>query len=152
MWRSWKIGTAFGIGIYVHISFLLVPAWVLFSTWGLGGVQLAAFMLLLVGAVFGCVVLHELGHALMARYFGIRTPDITLAPIGGVARLERMSEHPWEEFLIALAGPAVNVAIAVILAAALTLGGVGLGIDAVTRSLPGEFLFRLLEANVLLVA
>ncbi|HZT83145.1 MAG TPA: site-2 protease family protein [Gemmataceae bacterium] len=151
MWRSWKIGSAFGIGIYVHVTFLLVPLWVLFSTWGMGGLAMGAFLLALVGAVFGCVVLHELGHALMARHFGIRTRDITLYPIGGVARLERMSEQPLEEFLIAVAGPAVNVVIAGILAAVLGLAGFGLGLDAVGDSLVGSFLTNLLLSNVILV-
>ena len=93
MLRSWKLGSAFGIGIYVHFTFWLLPAVVLLRSWG-GGFEIAAFSLALLFAVFGCVVLHELGHALMARYYGIRTRDITLYPIGGIARLERMSERP----------------------------------------------------------
>src|SRR5262245_18366280 len=114
MLRSWKLGTAFGIGLYVHWSFLLLPAYVVFNAWGASAGQLL-FLLGLVLAVFGCVLLHELGHALMARQFGIGTRDITLYPIGGVARLERMSEKPWEEVCIALAGPAVNAVLAVLL-------------------------------------
>src|SRR5205085_5939495 len=104
MFRSWKMGTAFGIGIWVHWTFLLLPAWVFFEHLSDGfGLPLALYAALLLLAVFGCVILHELGHALMARRFGIRTRDITLYPIGGVARLERMSERPWEEFWIAVA-------------------------------------------------
>ena len=112
MLKSWKLGSAFGIGIYVHWSFLLLPAWVLLSNLELGGLAVALFAVAVVLAVFGCVVLHELGHAAAARRFGIPTRDITLYPIGGVARLERMSERPGEEFWIAVAGPAVNLAIA----------------------------------------
>jgi Zn-dependent protease len=123
MFRSWKLGTAFDIGIYVHWSFFLLPAWVLLSNLGLGGWLTALYAVALILAVFGCVVLHELGHALMARRFGIPTRDITLYPIGGVARLERMSEKPWEEFCIAIAGPAVNVLIAGLLGAFFLLEG-----------------------------
>jgi Zn-dependent protease len=103
---SWKLGRVAGIDLFLHPTFLLLLAYVgLFHQSGLLSV-------LLVSAVFGCVLLHELGHALMARELGIRTLDITLYPIGGVARLERMPRKPASEFLIALAGPLVNVAIA----------------------------------------
>jgi len=104
---SWKLGRVAGIDLFLHPTFLLLLAWVWMANPGSG---LEA--VLLTTSVFGCVLLHELGHALTARRFGIGTADITLYPIGGVARLERMPRAPGAELLIALAGPAVNVAIA----------------------------------------
>ena len=149
---SWKLGKAFGINIYVHWSFLLPVALVLHRTYDLGGTSLALFGLLVLFAAFGCVVLHELGHALMARRFGIQTRDITLYAIGGVARLERMSEKPWEEFCIALAGPAVNVAIAAILVVPATLSLLGVSSAQATPVVsPGQFLLALLLINGLMV-
>jgi Zn-dependent protease len=112
--RSWKIGTAFGIGIYLHWTFLLLVGFILWQNLD-HGLDLALYAVTVSLFAFGCVVLHELGHALMARKFGIATRDITLYPIGGVARLERMSERPWEELCIAVAGPAVNVGIVALL-------------------------------------
>lgn len=114
MFRSWRLGTAFGIPLYLHPTLLLLPALVLYGETGNGWFN-ALMMTVLVGVVFGCVLLHELGHALAARGFGIPTRNITLYPIGGVARLERMSERPIEEMLIAVAGPAVNLVIACLL-------------------------------------
>src|SRR5690348_15576342 len=110
---SWKIGRLAGINVYMHATFLLLVVFILLIYW-VGGHSLAlalrgvAFVLL----IFACIVLHELGHAVTARKFGIRTRDIVLLPIGGVARLERMPEDPRQELLVALAGPAVNLAIA----------------------------------------
>jgi Zn-dependent protease len=116
MLRAWKLGTAFGIGVYVHWTwtFLLLLVFVLLSFGS--GLQTALAFVVFVVLIFACVVLHEFGHALTARHFGIQTRDITLYPIGGVARLERMSDKPWEEFWIAVAGPAVNVVIAALIA------------------------------------
>jgi Zn-dependent protease len=150
MWRSWKLGSAFGIGIYVHWSFLLLPLFLVARNWLMGGPAPVAFLLLLVVGVFGCVVLHELGHALMARYFGIGTRDITLYPIGGVARLERLTDNPVEEVLIALAGPAVNVVIAAALfVPVVPLVGV-MGLEALAApTLPG-LVFTLFLSNVIL--
>src|SRR5262245_60184712 len=105
MFQSWKIGNAFGIDVFVHPTFLLLPAWVFLSNLGGETASFAIYLVLLTVSVFGCIILHEFGHALTARRFGIRTQDITLYPIGGVARLERMSERPWEEFWIAVGGP-----------------------------------------------
>jgi Zn-dependent protease len=150
MLRSWRIGQAFGIGLYVHWSFLLTPGMVLFSnlTQGTG---VAAFAVVLTLAVFGCVLLHELGHALMARTYGIATRDITLYPIGGVARLERMPEQPRAEVAIALAGPAVNVAIAAGLALGMYLSGRPMDGPMVAGLSGHEFVHVLLSANILLV-
>jgi Zn-dependent protease len=153
MGRSLRIGRAFGIGLYVHWSFLIIPLLAVFSgaSDGLDGI---AFSTVWMFGVFGCVVLHELGHALMARHYGIGTRDITLFPIGGVARLERMSEKPWEEIAIAVAGPAVNVVIAVGLAIGLLLAGLLLmpASDYLVRGPLGErLLFALLGTNIALV-
>ena len=154
MLRSWRLGSAFGIGICILRTFLLLPLWVLVGTWGVSGLHMAVYSVVFLLTIFGCVVLHELGHALMARRFGIGTRDITLYPIGGVARLERMPEKPLEEFLIALAGPAVNVVIAAVLAIAVlfellfTLNSA----DTPFRyDFGSNFLFDLLFANIFLV-
>lgn len=125
MLRSWKIGRAFGIPLFVHPTFLVLLLYVLLQGHELGLFR-AMFNVCVILTVFGCVLLHELGHALMARYFGIETRDITLYPIGGVARLDRLNEQPHEELCIALAGPAVNVVIAALLAPLIVLAMVTL--------------------------
>jgi len=113
---SWKLVTVSGIDVYVHGTFLLLIAFVAFSDLVAGrGVATMVRGTLLIVAVFTTVVLHEFGHALMARRFGVRTRDITLLPIGGVARLEKLPDKPAQQLLVALAGPAVNVAIALLL-------------------------------------
>jgi Zn-dependent protease/CBS domain-containing protein len=114
---SWSIniGNIAGTAVRIHLTFLLFLGWIFLASWYSGGPAAAwsalAFMLLL----FACVLAHEFGHIFMARRFGVPTPDVTLLPIGGVARLERIPEKPSEELLVALAGPAVNVVIAVAL-------------------------------------
>jgi len=120
MKRSLKVGSIAGIGIYLHWTFLLLIA-AIFGFYYVQSQSLGAAlsgMGLIVG-VFGCVVLHELGHALTARRFGVGTRSITLYPIGGLARLERIPSEPMKEFWIAIGGPAVNVAIAAVLGAVL---------------------------------
>src|SRR5260370_24986764 len=104
-----------GIQLRIHVTFLLLIAWLAFGYYAEGGSAVAASRVIFVLLLFLCVVLHEFGHAFAAKAFGINTPDITLLPIGGVARLERMPEEPLQELIIALAGPAVNVVIALFL-------------------------------------
>ena len=109
---SWKIGRVAGIPIYVHWTFMILIAYLVYGHWAAGHdfattAEGVGFVL----SIFGCVVLHELGHAMAARRYGVPTADITLLPIGGVARLQRIPEHPAEELVVAIAGPLVNVAI-----------------------------------------
>jgi Zn-dependent protease len=151
---SLTVAVVAGIPIRVHWTFAILLLWFLGSGWAQGGTALAgltsaAFML----AVFFCVVLHELGHALTARRFGVRTRDITLLPIGGVASLERIPEKPGQELAIALAGPAVNVVIAAGLLAAVGLQDAATALQSVNRGdafLTG-FLAHLAGVNVILV-
>lgn len=105
MRNSWSFGRLAGIDIFVHPTFVLLLLYVGVFEGGFGAIALTV-------SAFGCVLLHELGHALMARRFGIGTLDITLYPIGGIASLERIPCAPGAEFLVAVAGPAVNFAIA----------------------------------------
>ena len=147
---QWKLGRFAGIDVFVHATFLLLIGWVGYTYWR----EFQDWSRVLIGilfilALFVCVVLHEYGHALTARKYGIKTRDITLYPIGGVARLERMPDRPIEELWVALAGPAVNLVIAGILFLYLVL----------TNNLPpitsmsiagGSFLERLMTVNVFL--
>ncbi|MBJ7495496.1 MAG: M50 family metallopeptidase [Gemmataceae bacterium] len=111
MFTSIKLGSPFGISVYIHPAFWLLPIFYLFSNLRATSLFHSILEVALLFAVFFCVILHEFGHALAARMFGIQTRDITIYPMGGVARLERMSEDPFEELVIALAGPAVNLVI-----------------------------------------
>ncbi len=121
---SWKLGRFAGIDAYVHASFLLLVAWAAWAAYQGAGTGLAAVLgiVFLIG-VFGSVLLHEFGHALTARRFGIRTRRIVLWPMGGIAQLEGEPRTPRQELLIALAGPAVNFAIAAALFVVSTLFG-----------------------------
>ena len=124
MARKIEIGKFAGIGVFVHWTLVVTLAGIfVWFLWGSASLMVALAGLLLIISLFGCVVLHELGHALTARYFGISTLDITIYPIGGVARLQSMPKAPRQEFLIAIAGPAVNLAIAAVLFVALLVTG-----------------------------
>jgi len=113
---SWKIATVAGIPVRMHATFLLLLVWVFWSSLEEGSsLEKAALGVAFILAIFVCVVLHELGHALTGRRFGVHTRDITLLPIGGVARLDRIPKEPGQEIAIAVAGPAVNVVIAGVL-------------------------------------
>lgn len=150
MFANWRIGRPFGIDLFVSGWFWLLPLIVFGTSFAAGGFDTAAFDTALVVAVFGCVALHELGHALAARGYGIRTRDITLYPIGGVARLERMPEKPSAEMLIALAGPAVNVVIAILLGGLWVAGNTLLGPMKSSAGWVGDFVGRLALANAAL--
>ncbi len=149
---SLKLGTVAGIKIFVHWTFSILILWVFLLHIGQGhGAVMAAKGVLFVLALFGCVVLHELGHALTARRFNIKTRDITLLPIGGVARLERMPRDPSQELLVALAGPAVNVVIAALLFVVLLVFNVISGFGNILK-VGGNFLAQLMFVNIFLVA
>jgi Zn-dependent protease/CBS domain-containing protein len=148
---QWKLARIAGIDIYVHTTFLLLIGWVAYSQWtgqrSWSAVLSSVFFILL---LFMFVVMHEYGHALTARKYGIKTRDITLYPIGGVARLERMPEKPIEELWVALAGPAVNVVIAVVLFGYLLLTGTLEPITNLSIS-TGSLVGRLMIVNLWLV-
>ena len=147
---SWKLTRIAGIDIYVHATFFILIAWIGLSYWQVEGSLVAVisgvgFIL----ALFACVVLHELGHALTARRYGIRTRHITLLPIGGVAALERMPDDPKQEITVALAGPAVNLVIALVLGLWLSISNVLVPVDQLSLT-GGPFLERLMLINIML--
>jgi Zn-dependent protease/predicted transcriptional regulator len=148
---QWKLGRFAGIDVYVHATFLLLIGWLGYSYWLENhnwGDVLSGILFIL--ALFLCVVLHEYGHALTARKYGIKTRDITLYPIGGVARLERMPDKPIEELWVALMGPAVNVVIAAVLFAYLSLTGGLVPLKELSVA-SGSFFERLMMINISLV-
>lgn len=147
---SFRLLRVAGTDVKVHWTFLLLVAWFALSAAQQGGTGAAISSVVFLLALFACVLAHEFGHILMARRFGVRTPDILLLPIGGVARLERIPEEPRQELLVALAGPAVTLAIAALLMLLLRLTGHPLlpqGENLV--SLP--FLSQLMLVNVVLL-
>lgn len=112
---SFTIGVFKGTAVRIHVTLLLFLAWIGFAAYQRGGAEAAGQSVLFISAIFACVVLHEFGHILTARQFGIVSPEVTLLPIGGVADMNRMPDKPYQELLIAFAGPMVNIVIAIAL-------------------------------------
>lgn len=143
------IGSFQGTSIAVHFTFLLLLAWIGAVLWGAKGPAAALDGVVFILVLFACVVLHELGHATAARQYGIRTRNITLYPIGGLAALDRIPQAPVQEIVVALAGPAVNVVIALLL-----VGLFGARIDIAVLDEFGtpeaDFVSRLATTNLLL--
>lgn len=153
-WSGWSLhlGRVAGIDLYMHATFPLLFVWVGFLYWvqtgTLGGVL---FGLAFIAVLFFCVVLHEYGHALTARRYGIGTRYITLLPIGGLAALEKMPREPMQEIIVALMGPAVNIAIAFGLFVLLSLTGNWAPMDPeAPLMMPANFLQSVLFANIFL--
>lgn len=147
---SFPIGVIAGTVIKIHVTFVLFLVWIAGAAWRAGGFEAAltttAFVLLL----FACVLAHEFGHIFAARRYGIRTPSVILSPIGGIASLERIPEDPKQELVVAIAGPAVNVVIAIVLF--LILGATLDTTNFMEIENPGlSLVARLAAVNVILV-
>src|SRR6185312_14522827 len=152
MFGSLKLGKLFGIDVLIHGTFWLLPLFVFLSGVMANDIFGAAFDVVVLLGIFACVALHEAGHALAARHYGIATRDITLYPMGGIASLERMPERPGREIAIALAGPVVNFAIAFGILGGALLGNYLVPLSWVSEhaTLAEAFLGRLLIANAFL--
>jgi Zn-dependent protease/CBS domain-containing protein len=149
---SLKIGRFAGIDVYMHVTFLLLVSWVALLHWKQGqSITAVVAGIAFILTVFLCVVLHEFGHALTARRYGIKTRDIILLPIGGVARLERLPTNPLQELWVALAGPAVNIVIAIGLFLWLNFTASFEPIQKLTVT-TGPFVERIMAVNLFLVA
>jgi Zn-dependent protease/CBS domain-containing protein len=147
---SFPIARIAGTTVRVHVTFLLFLVWIGGAYWRVGGREAALEGVLFMLLLFACVVAHEFGHIFAARRYGIRTPEVTLWPIGGVASLERIPDKPREELVVALAGPAVNVVIAAVLIAIVGSGLDGAAMADLENPRAG-LLARLAGANIFLV-
>lgn len=145
---SFTLGTFKGTAVRVHVTLLLFLAWIGMAAWQRGGPEAAGQSVLFISAIFLCVALHEFGHILTARQFGVVSPEVTLLPIGGVADMESMPQKPWQELLVAVAGPAVNVLIAGALLA--FSGAFNLHVAAQIDNPSVSILERLAATNLLL--
>lgn len=140
------LGAPFGIALRLHWSFLLLGGWLALGVLGrTGSVSAVIGLLAIVGLVFGSVALHEYGHALVARRYGIGTREITLLPFGGIAQLERSPSDPRQELWISVAGPAVNFALAACAAGLIGLAGSGAAMSSFTG---GSLLEMALQVNL----
>lgn len=149
---SLKIGKILGINLYLHFTFLLLLIFLGSASWRASGeLDSAIASVAFIVMVFACILLHEFGHALMAREYGIKTRDITLLPIGGIARLERMPENAMQEFRVALAGPAVNLSIGILLFVWIVFSD-GFGSATNLSLASGGVLQRLMAVNFVIVA
>ncbi|MAT54106.1 MAG: peptidase M50 [Saprospirales bacterium] len=149
---SIKIGTISGIEIKAHWTFLILLGWVFFSHFNMGhALEEGLLGVVFILALFACVLLHELGHALTGKRYSITTQNIVLLPIGGVANMEKMPEKPIQELWVALAGPAVNLGISIVLFFILKqTNGIPNMLDMNSHMSSSNFLFNLLIVNVLL--
>lgn len=147
---SLTLGRFKGTAVRIHVTFVLLLAWIGFSAYRSGGWESARDSLAFITLIFACVVLHEFGHILTARRFGIVSTEVTLLPIGGVADMNKMPEKPYQELLIALAGPAVNV----VIGTALLFGGDAVEPGAIAHLDDPEIglVQRLAVANLFLAA
>jgi len=153
---SYKLARVAGIDVYVHATFLLLLVWIGFGAYRSGGASAAVQAVAYIVALFTIVVMHEYGHALTARRYGIPTQDITLLPIGGVARLQSMPKEPRQELAIAIAGPAVNFALVLIILAVQAATGRLVGLGGLLRGdeqnvIQGGFLAQMLSINIVLI-
>jgi Zn-dependent protease len=147
---SLQLGNIFGIKVQIHWTFLILLGWIVFSNVRAGsGAEQTIWSVLFILTIFACVTLHEFGHALAARRFGIKTKDITLLPIGGLARLESIPEKPKEELIVAIAGPLVNILIfAALYPIVHFTTGITLSINQFSSITSENFLFTLLFFNL----
>jgi len=146
---SFSIGRIFGIDLRIHVTFFILLLFVFSAALNQQGLRAGIISSLFICALFACVVIHEVGHSLIARHYGKETKSITLLPIGGMAAIEEMTKNPLQEIAIALIGPFINVVIAGILYV-LVGGRVGVSIPNIFIDSADAFLAGLIGVNIML--